>query len=62
MKKITLILICLGFLCNVSYSQVRYDDGPIVGGSGPIGEFTVSGTIWNKRFITYYFQSITIDI
>ncbi len=62
MKKIALILVVLAFAHNISYSQIRYDDGPIGDGSGPIGEFTVSGTIWNKRFITYYFQSITADI
>ena len=56
MKRILLITIAF-ITTSVAFSQIKYDDGPII----TSGNFVVSGT-WGRNNITFSFQNGTNDI
>jgi hypothetical protein len=56
MKKIYTLLTGL-LIIQATYSQIKYDDGPII----TSGNFVIRGT-WGKNNISYSFQNGTNDI
>lgn len=57
MKRIYALLIALIIISSSAFSQIKYDDGPII----TSGNFVTVGT-WGRNNITYSFQNGTSDI
>ena len=62
MKKLFLLLFLLQFTLS-TFSQIKYDDGPIIttNSKSNSAKFVLVGT-WGRSNITYSFQNGTNDI
>jgi len=58
----TIFFITLVLIAVQSKSQIRYDNGGLLGSNSTMGEYEVQGNKWNHKFITYFFQNTTNDI